>query len=236
MSDTQQAPVQPLDEDKQMLNLLYEEAMQMPDTLERREELGSIWQMAGELALQEQVERQVADDIARGKELAAARRGSKEQGLHNPPTYQIQMDSIGWLTDTDTPVELSQHMTSQGKRFWLGTISGRSNRTSIDASFIPEGRMPELLDVITGHIAEKLDAEPGQRTALRSMRASDDTKKHTKLNPYSDASIVLPGFKPGDIRALILEDTKSASGGAEPVYLLASVCRHDEDARKIYQL
>lgn len=235
MSDTQQAPVQQLHEDKQMLNLLYEDAMQMPDTPERREELGSIWQMAGEIALQEQVELQVAADIARGKELAAARRGSKEQEL-GPQTYQIGKDSIGWLTDTDTPVELTEHMTSQGKRFWMGRVSERSNRTSIDTSFIPEGRMPELLDVITGHIAEKLDAEPGQRTALRSMRASDDTKKHTKLNPYSDASIVLPGFRPGDIRSLILEDPKGATAGTEPVYLLASACRHDEDARKIYQL
>ena len=236
MTTTEPTTPSPLEGDKQVLSMLYEDAMAMPDSPERQAELKGVWEFAGDLAMQETIQRQVDEDIARGIELSRARSNNGE-AIKTSELYAIKPDTIGWIPAEAPPVMISRKTTQSGKPFWIGRVTEHANVTAVDQSFLPEETMTEVMTIIEGHVATKLDAPDQRDRRLRPLRATDKTKQNTKLTAYSDDGIVPTdgGYRAGDVRALILEDPAASKNG-ESVFLVASVCRHDQDARKIYQI
>lgn len=98
MVDRDTPQPRPVDPDKQVLNDLYQDAMGMGASPERAAALGTVWEMAGELAVQEAVREQVARDIARGRQLAENRTGKRGGEVDVPEhVVTIDFDQIGWI-------------------------------------------------------------------------------------------------------------------------------------------
>jgi len=153
-----------------------------------------------------------------------------------PSAYQVGPDKVGWVSQ-DAAVELTQHTSPSGHPFQIGRMTELSARTSVDRKMIRPDTYDRIEDIVTTHVAAKLDAPDSRYRALRPLK-NEPTAQDTTLNAYKDDQVNPPGFGDNALRVLVLEDPAGAGGGeAEtPVYLIASVCKHDDQQRLIYGL
>jgi hypothetical protein len=144
--------------------------------------------------------------------------------------YRASADETTWLP-RDTEVDVKLLTSAEGKSFWYGDLSSKSNRTDIGRRFRKEA-VEEAQDIVADHIKTKLDADDVITNELRPLERGD-TRDRTLLNPYKDDDVVPSGEKPNNVRVLVLEDTKAAD---LPVFLFASMSTHTQQESLIYNL
>ena len=143
-------------------------------------------------------------------------------------SYAIGPKQCGWLSEKKQ-LTVARQVSRTGKVFWYGDISGLSRATKIDQKLVTPRMKSKVDSIIAAHIETKLD-DPSTRT--RDLRPIPTDPTVTRLHAYKDDNVNPAGMRANTLRALVLEDTT----GSEPVFLLGTVCLHNEQDKRIYSL
>lgn len=173
-----------------------------------------------------------AGHIAVGADLVLDLRDKKfGQEERQVSSYHVTPDTVGWLSH-DVDVELQLVNEDSDYPFWFGDLSPHSTRTSINSKNFTPDQVAQAKERTMRHIQAQLEATDHRIVALRPLEQSP-TREHTTLHPYKDDAVALKGLQAGNVRILVLEDSQATD---LPVYLFASIAKHEDQERLIYGL
>ena len=167
--------------------------------------------------------------------------------------YKLTTDEVSWIS-ADSEISVSRNTTPLGRSFWLGSITELSGRTKVPDNIGQQDTLSEVNEIITGHVAQLLDARNHRAASLAPLKRRDSTWRLTKFNAYSDKSVNPSQWEDNQLRVGLLEDSRpgdrivdeteadpSAKSKTttpavnEPVYLIYAIVHHDDDDT-IYKL